>query len=214
MVTTGSEQGAPGEFWEGFYRDREHAWSGNANPVLAHEAAPLNPGKALDLGCGEGGDAIWLAEQGWDVTAVDISDIALGRAAVRAAAAGVTERITWQRHDLGHSFPSGTFDLASAQFLHSPVELPTTQILQAAAGAVAPGGTLLVVGHAAFPPWAHDHDPAVRFPTPEENLADLDLPADRWDVARCESVERQAKGPDGQPGTLMDSILMLRRLDP
>lgn len=218
MTTSGSERSEATTFWEDFYRDKEQVWSGDPNAVLAHEAASLTPGTALDLGCGEGGDAIWLAGRGWDVTSVDISDTALQRAAARADAVGVSDRITWQRHDLGRSFPDGTFDLVSAQYLHSPVELPNAQILRAAAGAVSPGGTLLIVGHGAFPPWAHDHDhhhgPAVHFPAPEENLADLELPADLWDVTRCESVERQAKGPDGRSGTLLDSILMLRRLDP
>jgi 2-polyprenyl-3-methyl-5-hydroxy-6-metoxy-1,4-benzoquinol methylase len=109
------------QFWDGFYQEREHVWSGRPNPLLVREVASLTPGTALDLGCGEGADAIWLAEQGWRVTAVDISETALDRAAARAMEAGIRDGIVWTRHDLSQSFPAGVFDLVSAQFFHSPV---------------------------------------------------------------------------------------------
>ncbi|HEX4816102.1 MAG TPA: FAD-dependent oxidoreductase, partial [Nonomuraea sp.] len=95
------------EFWEGFYGDEAQVWSGNVNVALVREAADLTPGRALDLGCGEGADSIWLAGRGWRVTATDISRTALARAARRAEAAGVADRVEWQRHDLGTSFPEG-----------------------------------------------------------------------------------------------------------
>lgn len=86
-------------------------------------AAPIQCG-ALELGCGEGADAVWLAGQGWHVTAVDISATALARTSARAPAAGVAGRLTTQRHDLSGTFPSGTYDLISAQYLRHPSRCP------------------------------------------------------------------------------------------
>ena len=113
-------------FWEDHYRRRERVWSGRANPVLVDVVGSLPPGTALDLGCGEGGDAIWLARQGWRVSAVDVSATALRRAAAYAATAGVADRIDFQQHDLARTFPAGAFNLVPTQYLQSPVELPVS----------------------------------------------------------------------------------------
>ena len=198
--------------WEGFYRQHERVWNERPNAVLIREAAGLPPGTALDLGCGEGADATWLAQHGWHVTAVDVSRTALNRAAAHAAAVGVTDRIDWQQRDLATSFPAGTFDLVSAQYLHSPVDMPREQVLRAAARAVAPGGILLVVGHMGFPPGAHHLEPDAHFPTPEEVLASLNLRPEEWHTELLESSDRDATGPDGQTATLTDSVLKVRRL--
>ncbi|MEU0568781.1 methyltransferase domain-containing protein [Nonomuraea sp. NPDC005983] len=199
-------------FWEERYQERDRVWSGRANPVLVDVVGPLPAGAALDLGCGEGGDAVWLAGLGWQVTAVDVSATALSRASAAAEAAGVEARIDFQRHDLAHSFPSGAFDLVSAQFLQSPVEFPRDRVLRAAARAVASGGLLLIVEHGAFPPWARHHEPHPRFPSPEETLAVLDLSPGQWRTERLGSPEREATGPDGQRGTLIDNVVAVRRL--
>ena len=199
-------------FWEDFYRDTERWAPGRVNPVMATIVETLTPGRALDLGCGEGGDAMWLAMRGWDVTAVDVSTIAMTRAAERADAAGVGTRITWEQHDLEQTFPAGGFDLVSAQFLQSPVEFARERVLRAAAGAVAPGGTLLVVAHAAFPPWHEHPDPDTHFPTPDEELATLALPPAQWRVDRAEVLERQGTAPDGTAGVLFDSVVAVTRL--
>jgi methylase of polypeptide subunit release factors len=90
-------------FWEDRYRRRERVWSGRTNAVLVDVAGSLQPGTALDLGCGEGGDAIWLAQQGWRVRAVDVSATALDRAAAEAATAGVVDRIDFHRPALWSS---------------------------------------------------------------------------------------------------------------
>jgi thioredoxin reductase/SAM-dependent methyltransferase len=199
------------QFWESHYGERERIWSGRVNAQLAAIAADIAPGLALDLGCGEGGDAVWLAEHGWQVTAVDISETAIGRAAAEAEARGVRDRIDFERHDLSDTFPGGTFDLISAQFLHSTVRLERPKILRSAAAVVAPGGVLVIVDHAAPPPFSkkvpHDHP----FPSPEEVLAELDLPAAQWERTRVEQVDRAGTDPDGQPFTWRDNVMVLRR---
>ncbi|WP_410579531.1 class I SAM-dependent methyltransferase [Amycolatopsis sp. lyj-108] len=201
------------QFWEDFYRDKEQVWSGKANPILVNEVTSLTPGTALDLGCGEGGDAIWLARQGWRVTAVDISEVALERAAGHAAEAGV-EGIVWERHDLAKSFPEGRFDLVSAQFFHSPVEVDgeRDKALRRAAEAVTPGGTLVVAGHAGWPTWMeeppHKH---AHFPTTAEVLETLALADGEWTVERQDLITHDFPGPEGQNGTRSDNVLRVRR---
>ncbi|MFF2063211.1 SAM-dependent methyltransferase [Streptomyces sp. NPDC058200] len=199
------------QFWDSRYGESDRIWSGNPNTVLVREITGLEPGSALDLGCGEGADAIWLAQRGWRVTATDISGVALDRAARHAAAEGVADRIDWQRHDLGTSFPAGTFALVSAQFLHSPGDMPREKILRAAASAVAPGGVLLVVGHAGYPSWEPNPHPRVHLPTPEEVLASLELPDGQWDVLLSDEHQRSQTGPDGRPTTRTDNALKIRR---
>ncbi|QKW08345.1 class I SAM-dependent methyltransferase [Streptomyces sp. NA04227] len=200
-------------FWDALYNDSDRVWSGLPNHALVREAGGLTPGRALDLGCGEGADAIWLALEGWQVTGVDISRTALDRAERHAADKGVDgDRIDWQRHDLATSFPAGPFDLVSAHFLHSPGDLPREAVLRRAAATVAPGGVLLVVGHAGWPAWAVDPDHDVHFPTPQEVFAALELPEEEWELLVSETYERPAARPDGTMGTRRDNTLKVRRL--
>ncbi|MGN9808833.1 class I SAM-dependent methyltransferase [Micromonospora sp. BQ11] len=199
-------------FWDDLYGQRERVWSGRANPHLVDVVGPLPAGTALDLGCGEGGDAIWLAGRGWQVTAVDVSAVALDRARAVAADAGVDSRIEFHRHDLSRGFPTGTYDLVSAQFLQSPLDFPRLDVLRAAARAVAPGGRLLVVEHGALPPWANaEHHRDARFFTPQETLDGLDLEPGEWETERLETPRRTATGPDGQTGELVDHLVLVRR---
>jgi SAM-dependent methyltransferase len=199
-------------FWEERYRGGRQ-WSGRPNQLLVEQVEPLAPGSALDLGCGEGGDAIWLAGQGWAVTAVDIATAALELGAEHAAEQGVAERITWEQHDLDESFPEGTFDVVSACYLHSPVALAREQVLRRAAAAVAPGGHLVVVGHAGPPTWStpdHQHHDAT-FPTTDDVLAALDLPEAEWSVVRQEVANKPSRSPEGVEGTRPDNVLDVRR---
>lgn len=201
----------PREFWDEFYSGDGRVWSGKVNVQLAEITADLAPGRALDLGCGEGADAIWLAEDGWQVVAVDVSANALQRACAAAQEHQVISRIRFERHDLSTSFPAGRFDLVSAQFLHSPVPLDREAALRRAADAVAVGGRLLIVDHAAAPPWAGEHVHEHHFATAEEVLAGLDLDEQQWELLRLGTAERDAIGPDGQNGVLTDNVIMLRR---
>ena len=137
------------EFWDNRYRTAGQIWSGQPNPQLVAQAASLTAGDALDVGCGEGADAIWLAAQGWTVTAVDISAVALDRAAARAAAQGteIAGRISWRQADLLTWSPGPPrFDLVSAQFMYLP-GADLESLHRRLAAAVRPGGTLLIVLH-------------------------------------------------------------------
>lgn len=203
--------------WEARYAGAAPIWSGAVNATTADVLESMPPGRALDLGCGEGGDAIWLAGRGWRVTGVDISPTATARGAAAADAAGVADRIAWIAADLADWVPDGGYDLVTASFLHSTVALPRTAILRRAASAVVPGGHLLIVSHAAPPPWHrpedHDHGPH-RDPlrSPEEELVELALPADDWVTVLAETRRRRATGPDGAPAHLDDGVLLLRRV--
>jgi 2-polyprenyl-3-methyl-5-hydroxy-6-metoxy-1,4-benzoquinol methylase len=194
-------------FWEDFYRERP-VWSGKPNALLVREVEALPPGAALDLGCAEGADAVWLAQRGWRVTAADVSRSALRRAAAHAAEAGVA--VDWQCHDLSRTFPAGAFDLVCAQYLHTPPEVGVdgerSAILRRAAAAVAPGGVLLVIGHE-----KHERHPEADLPTTGEVLAGLDLDPAVWRVDLEDVVERAATDPDGRPGIRRDNVLRLRR---
>lgn len=134
--------------WDERYSDSDSVWSGDPNGALVAEVAGLTPGTVLDVGCGEGADAVWLAQQGWDVTALDVSDVGLERARDSAAAADVD--VTWLLSGLVEAaLPEGGFDLVSAQY-PAIQRSPGNDAERALMAAVAPGGTLLFVHHATF----------------------------------------------------------------
>jgi len=205
MITHTDER--PERFWERFYAERIARWSGEPNRSIVAEAAGLAPGTVLELGCGEGADAIWFARQGWTVTAVDISATALGAAAEAAARAGVADAIRFERRDLAAGLPAGSFDLVATAFLHSPAELPRAQVLRAAAAAVAVGGRLLIVGHA--PSDAHPH---ADLPAPEQVLAELALPDEQWELHAAELREVVHAFAGEEPTARVDTVVHLRRL--
>ncbi|WP_305783240.1 class I SAM-dependent methyltransferase [Symbioplanes lichenis] len=196
-------------FWDDKYAASERIWSGAPNKALVGQVAGLTPGTALDLGCGEGADAVWLARQGWTVTGADISPIALDRAARHAEEAGV--KVDLQRHDLSRTFPEGQFDLVSAQFLHDYGDFPRTAILRRAAGAVAPGGVLLIESHQSHGPHPQPEHGEVRFLSPGELVAELALAPGEWELAVSEEHDRIQQGPDGTPAHRTDSTLRLVR---
>jgi hypothetical protein len=145
-------------FWDERYRSARRLWSGNPNPQLVAEVAGRPAGRALDAGCGECADAIWLAGRGWTVLAADISGVALERAVqhARDTDPAAVARIEWRQVDLLARPPEpGCFDLVSAQFLQLPLQ-PRTRLFTALAAAVR---QLLVVGH-------HPSDLATGVPRP------------------------------------------------
>ena len=132
--------------WDQRYSTADQMWSGEPNGALVAEVAVLDPGRALDVGCGEGADAIWLAQRGWDVVAIDVARVALDRAHAAAAAAGV--EVAWQLTGLLDAPPArGGYDLVSAQY-PALLRTPTRAVERSLVAAVAPGGHLLVVHHA------------------------------------------------------------------
>jgi len=209
------------DFWDERYGGAERVWSGRPNQRLVEQAADLSPGLALDVGCGEGADAIWLAEQGWQVTAVDVSTVALDRTAQHALERGVADRVDVGVYDvLGEHPPRRPrrrrgYDLVSAHFMHVPRE-DFDGVYRRIAAVVAPGGRLLVVAH-----HPHDvetgarrpHGPGLLFP-PEQLLdalgVDPESGSEEWQVEVVDAPAREQQGPDG-PVHVRDTVVRLRR---
>ncbi|MGZ8766518.1 MAG: class I SAM-dependent methyltransferase [Acidimicrobiia bacterium] len=176
--------------WDERYRSAEFVWSTQPNRFLPPEIKGLTPGRALDLACGEGRNAVWLATQGWDATGVDFSAIGLEKAARLAETNDVT--VEWVCADVTSWQPVEPFDLVVVFYLQLP-EAARRAALAAAARALAPGGTLLLV--------AHDltnltdgvggpQDPAVLY-TPDDVRSDLDgSGVTDLVVERAERIER------------------------
>ncbi|MGB3683930.1 MAG: class I SAM-dependent methyltransferase [Rubrobacteraceae bacterium] len=200
------------EFWDERYRSRNHLWSGKPNPHLVGHVSGLGGGTALDVGSGEGAEAIWLAERGWWVTALDVSTVALERGASHAAEAGVdvARRINWLHEDLmiWKGPEPDSYDLVTSQFLHLPKE-PRESLFRRLAASVSPGGTLLIVGH----------HPSDLQPETLREMAELCFTAsevaalldpDEWEIIVEASVERPTINPGGHTH---DAVLKARRRD-
>jgi SAM-dependent methyltransferase len=186
------------EDWNRRFRERGLIHGGAPDPTVVSEVERLKPGRALDLGCGQGRHGVWLAERGWQVTGVDFSDVALGVA--RAAAPDAR----WVQADLREYEPDETYDLV----LYAFVQLPADQrraVLERAASALARGGTLLVVGHDVLnltEGWAGPSDPAVLF-TPADVAAELA----GLDIDRAERFRRPITDEDGRPQAQVDAVV-------
>jgi SAM-dependent methyltransferase len=201
------------EFWDQRYESNPSVWSRNPNAHLVSEAADLTPGAALDVGAGEGADAVWLAERGWQVTATDISAVALQRGASHSLESGaeVAARISWLHADVTTWVPQPmTYDLVSSHYLHvpKPQRDPMTAGL---AASVAVGGTLLIVGH-------HPSDLQTTIPRPPmpelfftaAEVADT-LDPRQWDILVSDARPRVAIDPDGRSVTIHDAVLRAQR---
>jgi SAM-dependent methyltransferase len=219
--------GAPGEspftqeFWDDRYSSADRLWSGKPNAQLVAQISDLPPGRALDAGCGEGADAIWLASRGWSVTALDVSVVALKRGADAAAAvldAEAAARISWQQADLlSWDPPAAEFDLVTSHYMHAP---DFTGLHRRLARAVRPGGTFLAVAHhaedlpAAIVERSHagerdqasagGPDPS-RFPTTAQMMAALD--GDQWQILVADAPGREVRDLDGNVVTVRDMVL-------
>ena len=194
--------------WDRRYEGRELVWTAEPNRFLVAEAEALAPGRAIDLACGEGRNAVWLAERGWQAVGADFSEVGLQKARELANRRGVN--VEWVAADLLDYRPDPrAFDLVLVFYLQVPTaeRLP---ILQAAAEAVAAGGTFLLVAHDSTN-LEHGHggpqDPAVLY-TPDDVVDDL--AGAGLSVERAERVERPVETPDGER-IAIDALVRARR---
>jgi SAM-dependent methyltransferase len=194
------------EDWNERYARKELVWTAEPNRRFASEVGGLEPGRALDLACGEGRNAVWLAERGWEVSGVDFSDVAIAKAKELAASRGVD--VEWVVADvLEHEPGRRAFDLVTVLYLQLPRD-ELVRALRTAAGAVAPGGTLFVLGHDTTN-IEHGHggpkDSSVLF-APEDVVPALgDLV-----VERAEKVRRTVALEDGE-ATAIDALVRAHR---
>jgi len=201
------------EAWDERYRSKDALWSGNPNPHLVAQAGELPPGHALDVGAGEGADAIWLASRGWHVIAVDLSTVALERASAYADRAGadIAGRIDWVHEDVTSWEPGpGRYDLVSVQYVHLP---PASRqaMLDHLASAVAPGGSLLMVCH---------HPSDLQTTVPRPNMPELfftgddiaaELDPGQWAIITNAAPGRSVTDPEGNAVTVHDTVLRAMR---
>jgi SAM-dependent methyltransferase len=197
------------EEWDRLYADRTQLWSGQPNGALVTEVAGLRPGRVLDVGCGEGADVVWLARRGWDVTALDVSGVALKRAAAHARDAGVD--IRWVHSGLVEAaLPPASFDLVSAMY-PALLRTPEAAAERALLAAVAPGGVLLLVHHVGM---ETDQEADSRFDPadyvwPSMVAALLD---DDWQVEVNEQRPRIAPAGGAGAHHTEDQVIRARRL--
>lgn len=195
----------PQHFWDEVWTRRSASDERPPDAALVEAMREVAPGTALDLGCGDGANAVWLAQNGWTVTGVDLSEVALGEAAARAERAHVEARVRWERADLQRWSTSETFDLVTAFYLHMPLDFDATPLLGRAASAVRPGGTLLVVGHHTLPPW--NPNPSTKLlPTAAEIVTDLGLDEPAWIVRRADDVQRHVRHQQDEE-TILDALV-------
>jgi 2-polyprenyl-3-methyl-5-hydroxy-6-metoxy-1,4-benzoquinol methylase len=201
-------------YWDEKYAAQDRVWSGRPNQRLVEHASGLPPGVALDVGCGEGADVVWLAERGWRVTGADVSPVALERARRHAGEAGVADRTTWLHVDLvaGGELPRGN-DLVSAMYLHVP-DADFDRVYSDIASSVRPGGSLLVCGH-----HPDERDTGLRNPrlshllfAPERVTALLGA---EWEVevadARTRDVPADDHGHGGHGAVATDTVVLAHR---
>lgn len=181
--------------WDERYAGADLVWTAEANRFLVAEVADLAPGRAADLAAGECRNAVWLAEQGWDVDAIDFSSVGLEKGVRLAEHRGVAAAVHPVVADLAVWSASGAYDLVLVAYLHLPEPL-RTPVFAAAAAAVAPGGTLLVIGHDLANldgGYGGPQDPGVLTTAPALVAAIGDLA-----VIRAEPVERPVTTPEGE----------------
>lgn len=193
--------------WNQRYRDSELVWSTGPNLFVEELCRDLTPGRSIDLAAGEGRNAIWLAEQGWDSTAVDYSDVAIEKAHQLAERRGVT--VTTEVADLTTYEPTPDgYDLVLVAYLQLSDE-QLAPILRRAAAAVAPGGTFLLV--------CHDRENLEHgyggpqqidvLTSPDQVVAELGA---GFTIERSEVAERRVQTDDGERVAL-DTIVLARR---
>ncbi len=199
--------------WDKRYADGDLVWGAPPNRYVVEHATALPMGRALDLACGEGRNALWLATRGWDVTGLDYSRVALRKAEEVAAGAprAVVSRLHWQQADLTSAALSGGHDLVLMVYLHLPAE-QRRQVITKASDALAAGGHLLVVAHDLSnltEGYGGPPDPTILF-TPDDVLAEL--PENMTSVT-AGRADRQVDTPEG-PRTAIDAVVVAKKTSP
>ncbi|PWV58119.1 SAM-dependent methyltransferase [Nocardiopsis sp. L17-MgMaSL7] len=216
-----SETGVPSparEFWDRQYSDENPstpppppnaAFVALAGELALVPAPRRRAPRALELACGRGGDALWLAARGWRVTAVDVSAHVLDVLAERSRLAGVEEHLDLEAHDLASSAPdTGPVDLVYANYFHTTTGLARDEVLRASARSVRDEGILLVVDHGSSAPWSWNrHDD---HPTADDLWRSLGL-GPEWTAVVVEQRTRLAHGPEGRSATVVDNVVAARR---
>lgn len=199
------------QIWTG---DRAESMStGEPNPHLIREAGGLPPGTAIDAGCGAGAEAIWLARQGWKVTAADLAGAALAFGEERATAASVAGKVHWVQADLATWEPKEQYDLVTTHYAHP--EMPQLAFYDRIASWVASRGTLLIVGHLHHDDHSTEHGdkqshpPASASATATAITARLD--ASVWEIATAEESQRTMTGPSGHLTAIHDVVVRATR---
>jgi len=210
------------DYWESHWRQAGGHPPGRGmvpNPYLVREISSLAPGTALDAGCGEGAEAVWLADEGWQVTAADVSTEALSRASERAASAcGAPERVRWVEADLSVWEPDGQFDLVTTHYAHPA--MPQLAFYQRISGWVAPGGTLLIVGHVqtsetpehqgGHEPQGHGHNPPEEVSVTAASIT-VGLEASQWVIGTADEPIRTLTDRAGRTVRLGDVVVRATR---
>ena len=214
-------QGFDKDYWDSHWQQGNEHGAGREigpNPHLARETSGLAPGTALDAGCGEGAEAIWLGVEGWQVTAADISSEVLSRASERATRGTARERVQWVEADLSAWEPGKLFDLVTTHYAHPA--MPQLAFYERISGWVAPGGTLLIVGHLHTPDTAghgHDHGQQCHGHHPPEEVSvtaasiTAGLDATQWDVVTAEKRTRALANRAGRSVQLHDVVVRATR---
>lgn len=192
--------------WDAKYARQELIWGSPPNRTLVEFATSLPPGRALDLACGEGRNALWLATRGWTVDAVDFSAEGLrkGVQVARTATASIRERVNWVHQDVTELTPSANYDLVLVLYLHLEPEA-RKRVVESAISALKPEGFLVICGHDSSNPEAGvggPQDPEILY-GPDDLVSDID---GRLGVLVAETRAREVAG-----GTALDAVLFAQR---
>lgn len=195
--------------WDARYEASDRVWSSGPNAFVAAETEDLAPGRVLDLACGEGRNAIWLAQRGWRVTAVDFSRVAVARG--RARAGELQLDIEWHVGDVTRWRPDGHFDLVLISYLHLPAG-ERLNVLESAVEALAPGAIAIVVAHALrnlADGFGGPQDPAV-LADPTTIAAEISGLDPDLVIEKAAEVDRHVDTPDGEQ-TAVDLLVRAHR---
>lgn len=210
-----SENLTPQESWNNLYSEREQVWSGKPNMTLVTLIERRPPTTVLDLGCGEGGDVIWLAQRGWTATGIDISDVAIERARQAAEKLGVEAEFV--AADLAEWRTGKKFNLIVSSFMQSHFDdLDRIGIFRAALELLNVGGELVSISHAGMPSFVKKDDPRrekmENLPQSLVEAHTLTEDDDRFEVKLAETRSRTVISPDGEEGTIDDGVLVIKRV--